>query len=64
MSLSRSIVVSVSPDGEVKVEAVGFKGGSCEKATQAIEKALGTSGPRTKKPEYFQQNTNQQKAGL
>ena len=61
----RSIVVNVSDTGEIKIEAIGFKGNACEKATKAIEQALGTTkGPRAKKPEYYQQNSNQQKAGL
>ena len=61
----KSIIINVSDTGEIKIEAIGFKGNACEKATKAIEQALGApAGPRTKKPEYFQQNSNQQKAGL
>lgn len=51
----KTITVEVKEDGSVKIEAAGFTGSACEKATEAIEKALGTpSGPRTKKPEYYQ----------
>jgi len=62
--MGKQIIVSVSEDGTIKIEAVGFKGNACEKATAAIEQALGTPGKRTKKPEYYQQQTQQQKAGL
>jgi hypothetical protein len=48
----RSIVIEVSPQGEVKIEAVGFKGNACEKATKAIEDALGKVEKRTLKPEH------------
>ncbi len=52
----KSIEITIEPTGELKIEAIGFKGGACEKATAAIEAALGQqSGPRKKKPEYFQQ---------
>jgi hypothetical protein len=51
----KSIEVIVSAGGEVNIEAVGFKGSACEKATAAIEKALGIVGQRKKKMEYYQQ---------
>lgn len=50
--MSRTIEVTVSPTGEVTVEAVGFTGQACEKATQAIEEALGVTTEKRKKPEY------------
>lgn len=61
----KQVIVTVSPDeGEVKIEAVGFVGSSCAKATEAIEKALGKVKSSARKPEFFQANQNQQKAGL
>jgi hypothetical protein len=48
----RTIEVTVSPEGEVKIAAVGFKGNACEKATKALEEAMGIPGKRTKTPEY------------
>jgi hypothetical protein len=55
--MHRTIEVIVAPSGEVTIEAVGFQGNACEKATEAIEKALGMTSSRTKKPEYFAMNT-------
>jgi len=55
--MRKSIEVTIQTDGKVQIEAIGFKGGACEKATQAIEQALGTVASRKKKPEYFQQST-------
>lgn len=57
----KSIVVEVSPEGEVKIEAVGYKGQSCSLATKALEKALGLSGKSTKKPEWHQSEVAAQK---
>ena len=55
--MSKSIEIEVSPEGDVKIEAVGFHGKGCEQATEAIEQALGIVGSRKKKPEYNQQST-------
>jgi hypothetical protein len=64
--MPKTIEIIVSPTGEVSIDAVGFKGADCERATAYLEKALGVQDRRVKKPEYQQQarQTNQQKAGL
>ena len=63
--MSRAIEVIVSPAGEIKIDAVGFKGPDCEQATKFLELALGVVNSRTKKPEYHQTRTAkpQQKVG-
>lgn len=52
----KSIQIDITPDGETKIEAVGFKGKGCAEATKAIEQALGKAGKSTKKPEFDQVN--------
>lgn len=52
--MKKTIEVLVSPTGEIQIEAVGFKGANCEKATRFLEKALGTCRTRQRKPEYHQ----------
>ena len=37
----RTIEVSVSPSGEIAIEAEGYTGSSCEDATRFLEEALG-----------------------
>jgi hypothetical protein len=64
MESQKHIAITVSPEGEVSIEAVGFKGNACEKATAALEKAMGAIKTRTKKPEFFQKHNQEQKAGL
>jgi hypothetical protein len=63
--MSRSIEVVITPAGEVKIDAVGFKGADCEKATAFIEAALGIEQIRVRKPEFQQQARKavQQKLG-
>ena len=64
--MSRSIVVRVSPSGEISVVAVGFQGKGCDAATRAIEDALGERKARTLKPEFHRPavtNRNIQRLG-
>ena len=56
--MKKQIHVRVSPTGEITVEAHGFKGQGCEAATKAIEAALGSPANRTRKPEFWQRDTN------
>ncbi|MCX7008343.1 MAG: DUF2997 domain-containing protein [Kiritimatiellaeota bacterium] len=50
--MKRTIEVVIGPAGELKIEAMGFAGADCEKATAYLEKALGVSKARQKKPEF------------
>ena len=60
-----TIEIIVAPNGEIKIDAIGFKGADCEKATRFLEEALGVVDHRAKKPEYHQtrHTTNQQRIG-
>ena len=58
--MSRRIHVRVSPLGEITVDADGFQGKGCEAATKAIEDALGKPSARTRKPDFWRQNNQQQ----
>ena len=57
---TKTVVIEVSPTGEIKLEAKNFKGADCEKATKALEDALGVAGGRKKSPEWYQQTTGTQ----
>jgi hypothetical protein len=63
--MTKTIEVIVASSGEIKIDAVGFKGADCEQATQFLEEALGIVGQKQKKPEYHQRNVSkhQQKIG-
>jgi len=63
--MKSTIEVVVSPSGDISIEAVGFKGADCEKATKALEESLGVTKSRVKKPEYYARTTtrNQQRLG-
>jgi hypothetical protein len=63
--MKRSIEVTVSTTGEIAIDAIGFQGADCERATRYLEEALGIVGERKKKPEHHQRRKTaaQQKIG-
>lgn len=56
------VTVTISPDGEVKVEAGCIKGHGCKALTAALEAAIGRTVADTPKPEMFQQGSVQANA--
>ena len=58
---SKTIEITVSPEGATSIKTTGFTGSSCRDATRDLERALGVSGRESLLPEYFQQaNTGEQ----
>ena len=51
---TQSIEVLVLPSGEIQVDAVGFHGADCEKATSFLTQMLGKVTQSNRKPEYYQ----------
>lgn len=51
---TKEIVVDISTEGEVTIEANGYTGHECANATKPLEAALGRGVTRTMKPEAFQ----------
>ena len=62
---SRSIEVIVNADGSLVVDAIGFKGPNCEKATRFLEEALGRIAAKQRKPAFNErtQMRRQQRVG-
>jgi hypothetical protein len=54
----RKITVNISQTGGVHMDAQGFKGKSCEEATDMLMVMIGGEGESKKKPEYFQPPTS------
>ena len=50
----KQIIVTIEDNGQVRIDALGFRGNACEKATAVIESALGKADKKGRKPEYFQ----------
>lgn len=60
----KTIIIEINPDGEIKIDAHGYKGADCEKATKALEEALGTTTKRAKKADWYQQTVGATKQGI
>jgi hypothetical protein len=52
---TKTIEITVSPEGVTSIKTSGFTGSSCRDATRDLERALGVSGRENLLPEYFQQ---------
>lgn len=50
---SKTIEITVSPEGATSIKTSGFTGSSCRDATRDLEKALGVSGRESLLPEFY-----------
>jgi hypothetical protein len=58
---TKTIEITVSPEGTTSIKTSGFTGSSCKDATRELERALGVSGRETLLPEFYGQvSTGQQ----
>lgn len=49
----KELVIDISAEGEVTIEANGYTGKACTDATRALELALGKGHTQAMKPEAF-----------
>jgi hypothetical protein len=54
--MSERIEITIDAQGNSNIDATGFKGDGCKKATADVEKALGNPTGTKLKPEYNQPN--------
>jgi hypothetical protein len=52
---TKTIEVTVSPEGGISIKTAGFTGGSCKDATRDLERALGVAGRESLLPEFYTQ---------
>ena len=52
----KKITVMFGPEGQIQIEAHGYKGKSCEDATKFLAEALGTEKDTKHKIEWFMRN--------
>ena len=60
----KTIDLIISPSGQLTINATGFEGADCEKATAFLEQALGKLEHRQRKPEYYRRVRRQQRIGV
>ena len=52
---TKTIEITVTPEGATSIKTAGFSGGSCKDATRELERALGVSGRESLLPEFYAQ---------
>ena len=52
---TKTIEITVSPEGATSIKTSGFTGSSCKDATRELERALGVSGRESLLPEFYGQ---------
>jgi hypothetical protein len=57
MSTTKTIEITVSPEGAVSIKTAGFTGSTCRDATRDIERALGVAGRESLLPEFYGQTS-------
>ncbi len=54
---TRTIEITVSPEGATTIKTSGFTGSSCKDATRELERALGVAGRESLLPEFYGQSS-------
>ena len=52
----KEMIITILPDGEIKIETKGFKGQSCVEETKAIKAMLGQETAQELKATYYEKN--------
>lgn len=52
------IEITISPQGETRLETKGFAGNACREASQFLEQALGAQVSEKLTTEFYQQEAN------
>jgi hypothetical protein len=52
---TRTIEITVSPEGDTTIRTSGFTGSTCKDATRELERALGVAGNERLLPEFYGQ---------
>ena len=53
---NKEIQIIIGPDGEVKIDMIGYSGDVCQADMKKIVRALGDIVQNKKKAEYFEEN--------
>jgi hypothetical protein len=55
--VSQRLVITVAPSGETTLRTEGFTGSACQRASQAMERALGTLRTEQLTQDFYQTST-------
>ncbi len=54
MAVKQELLITIEPDGSLRIKTQGFKGAACEEEIKPLEKALGKVTERQRTSEYYQ----------
>ncbi len=62
----KTVEILIAASGQLTINAAGFSGSDCDKATAFLEQALGQLAAKQRKPEFYQRNqrNRQQRVGV
>ena len=63
MAGKKQIEIMISADGEVSMDASGFKGGACEDAISHLHREIGKVTETKRKPEFYQKEIERVRHG-
>jgi hypothetical protein len=55
----KTIEILIHPSGQLTIDAAGYQGADCEKATAFLEQALGQLAAKQRKPEWYRRAVRQ-----
>jgi hypothetical protein len=58
---TKTIEITVSPEGATSIKTSGFTGGACRDATRELERALGVAGKESLLPEFYGQTSTSER---
>lgn len=56
--MAKQIILTIAPDGAIKLETKGYAGASCKAGSQFLEQSLGIKGKETLTADYYQTTTS------
>lgn len=56
--MTPELKITLTKDGLIKYETIGFAGADCKEATSTLDKAMSKLGSDTNKPEIFESSDN------
>ncbi|MCB0403650.1 MAG: DUF2997 domain-containing protein [Bdellovibrionales bacterium] len=54
--MKKELIITIAPNGSLKIKTVGLKGTACEDELKPIERAMGRVTSREKTSEYYEKD--------
>ena len=59
--MAKRVTITISPSGNVHIDASGYHGKECSSDVEEFEAAIGKAKEKGRKPEYFAPNPRREK---